>query len=188
MYFTHKLLKRMKFWKHTFIALSVFLGAATTVVYTSCEKDGCLELKCENGGACTDGFCRCPSEYEGATCAEKIVKKFVGTYYGETRCVEDTTEFPRVIDTVDVFLTDSVTLALVQHSHITDTFYGTAGRKDTDLGVTISDMTITDKYVGGSLFKVTAKLDEGKTRLTVYMQETDTASTIKTDCNFLGFK
>lgn len=179
----------MRFWKHTFVAALAFIGISSTVLYTSCEKDSCLELKCQNGGACTDGFCRCPSEYEGATCGERIVTKFIGTYYGETRCVQDTTEFPKVIDTVDIFLKDSVTLSLVQHSHIMDTFYGKAGRLDTDLGVTTNYITFPDDSSTNYVLQLSVQLDEGKKRITVYTQEIfDLANGKKNDCNFLGFK
>jgi hypothetical protein len=180
----------MKFWKHTFVAAVAFIGIGSTVLYTSCEKDSCLDLKCLNGGACTDGFCRCPSEYEGPVCGERIVDKFPGAYYGETRCVADTTEFPAIIDTIEVFLKDSVTLTLVQHSRISDTFYGKAGTKDTQIGVTESFITIPDdSFSTNYIRKVTVKLDEGKKRLTVYTQNINrTNPADKTDCNFLGFK
>jgi hypothetical protein len=179
----------MRFWKHTFVAVFAFFGIASTVLYTSCEQDSCLDLKCENGGACTDGFCRCPSDFEGPTCKERLVTKFLGTYYGENRCVMDTTEFPKFLDTVQVFLRDSVTLALVQRSHVMDTFYGKAGRMDTELGVTASVITIADDTIGNMVVKMTVQLDEGKRRLTVYRQEIpDFNMANKTDCNFLGFK
>lgn len=179
----------MKFWKHTLIAAATFLGVATTLVYTSCEKDSCLDLKCLNGGTCTDGYCRCPSGYEGPTCNERIVDKFLGTYVGDTKCVSDTTEFPAIIDTVRVFLKDSVTLRLVQSSHITDTFEGISEVEEVDLGVTSHVITIPMDSADNYRRKVTVELSEAKKRLTVYIQETtDVANGIKSDCQFIGFK
>ncbi len=32
------------------------------------EKDKCLSITCENGGACFDGACDCPPHYSGARC------------------------------------------------------------------------------------------------------------------------
>ena len=180
----------MKFWKHTFVAVAAFLAVGTTVLYTSCEKDGCLELKCLNGGACTDGFCRCPTGYEGPTCGERVVDKFLGRYIGDTRCVQDTTEFPHFIDTVDIYLRDSATLAIVQRSQVQDTFYGTTVTTDVDLGVAIRHIIVPDdSSTLNAVTKVTVELDEGKKRLTVYVQNTtDITNNVKTDCKFLGFK
>ncbi len=39
-----------------------------SVVYTSCRKDRCKRLNCQNGGTCNDGFCICPSGYTGTYC------------------------------------------------------------------------------------------------------------------------
>jgi hypothetical protein len=103
--------------------------------------------------------------------------------------VSDTTEFPAIIDSVRVFLKDSVTLTLVQSSHIGDTFYGVAEIKESDLGVTSHVITIPMDSSDNYRRKVNVELDEGKKRLTVYIQETtDFTNGIKTDCTFLGFK
>ncbi len=48
----------------TIITLLTF-GA---VVYTSCQKDRCKRLICQNGGTCRDGFCYCASGYTGRYC------------------------------------------------------------------------------------------------------------------------
>ncbi|MBX2906717.1 MAG: hypothetical protein KF744_11805 [Taibaiella sp.] len=38
------------------------------VIYTSCQKDRCKRLICQNGGTCQDGFCYCTSGYTGRYC------------------------------------------------------------------------------------------------------------------------
>ena len=48
----------------TLIALLGF-GAA---VYTSCNKDRCSNVTCQNGGTCNNGSCTCPTGYTGANC------------------------------------------------------------------------------------------------------------------------
>jgi hypothetical protein len=50
------------------------------------ENDPCKEITCNNGGtAKADGSncnCECVLGYEGATCATKVVAKYVGNYGG----------------------------------------------------------------------------------------------------------
>jgi len=46
----------------------VAITAFTAITYTSCNKDKCKDVTCQNGGACTDGTCSCPSGFEGANC------------------------------------------------------------------------------------------------------------------------
>lgn len=48
----------------TVIAIMIF----TAVTYTSCTKDKCKDVTCQNGGTCTDGVCSCPSGFEGTNC------------------------------------------------------------------------------------------------------------------------
>lgn len=175
----------MKFWKHTFVAVAAFLAISSTVLYTSCEKDGCLDLQCMNGGACTDGFCSCPTGFEGVTCDEFIAAKFLGSFYGETRCVQDTLEFPYIIDTVDIYLKDSATLTLVQHSHLSDTFFGTVIPVDKNIGAANRYLLIPDDSAQNYLKKVKVELHENN-RLTVYTQET--IDSVKTDCEFKGYR
>lgn len=90
----------MKFWKSILLSACSFLALATTVTYTSCEKDACTELTCRNGGACAEGFCRCKTGYEGAECEVKIANRFLGTYVGYNHCDNN----PALIDTVDIYL------------------------------------------------------------------------------------
>lgn len=73
------------------IAFSVLLtlGAFSAVTYTSCNKDECKDVVCNNGGTCneTDGSCTCPTGYEGTNCDNLTRDKFVGTWTGSDACV-----------------------------------------------------------------------------------------------------
>jgi hypothetical protein len=62
------------------IALSAFLtiSAFGAVVYTSCNKDECKDVVCQNGGTCSEGKCTCPTGYDGTNCETKSRDKFVG--------------------------------------------------------------------------------------------------------------
>lgn len=84
----------MKFWKHSLVAAAAFFCISSIVLYSSCTVDSCQTLLCRNGGTCADGFCRCPSGYEGTQCETLSAVKFYGRYYGITQCDGD----PVIID------------------------------------------------------------------------------------------
>ena len=71
-----KLLKR--------IALAAFLTAGTfcAVLYTSCSKDECKGVTCNNGGTCSGGLCTCTTGYEGASCDTAYRSTYTNTYKG----------------------------------------------------------------------------------------------------------
>jgi hypothetical protein len=44
-----------------------------TVIYTSCKKDPCKGVTCQNGGACNNGSCSCPTGYSGTYCQNSMI-------------------------------------------------------------------------------------------------------------------
>jgi hypothetical protein len=54
----------------SFLAAAFLVGAPTLI--TSCKKDPCKDVTCENGGTCDDGKCNCPAGYEGEKCEKKL--------------------------------------------------------------------------------------------------------------------
>ncbi|MES2702434.1 MAG: EB domain-containing protein [Bacteroidota bacterium] len=58
----------MKQTRYIFSTIIITLLTFGAVVYTSCKKDRCKELTCQNGSACDNGFCICPSGYSGKFC------------------------------------------------------------------------------------------------------------------------
>lgn len=70
----------MKSFKH--IALGAFLTLSTfgAVLYTSCSKDKCKDVVCQNGGTCKDGDCVCTTGYEGTNCETLSRTKFVKSW------------------------------------------------------------------------------------------------------------
>lgn len=79
----------MKNWKSFLIAVLGFFTLSGMVFFSSCEKDPCLELSCQNGGNCSDGYCQCPTGYEGTECDITFASKFVGIYPGIMQCGND---------------------------------------------------------------------------------------------------
>ncbi|MBS1586219.1 MAG: calcium-binding EGF-like domain-containing protein [Bacteroidetes bacterium] len=65
------------------LAASITLFAFTAVTYTSCKKDKCKDVTCQNGGTCSDGNCTCPTGYSGTLCETGSAAKFIGTWYGD---------------------------------------------------------------------------------------------------------
>ncbi len=66
------------------IALSAIMtiGAFSAITYTSCNKDECKDVVCQNGGTCVSGKCSCPYAYEGTNCETQVRTKYYNTYRG----------------------------------------------------------------------------------------------------------
>ena len=64
------------------IALSalVTVASATAIFSTSCSKDACKDVTCQNGGTCSDGTCVCPTGYEGTSCETMSRTKFTKSW------------------------------------------------------------------------------------------------------------
>ena len=162
----------MKFWKSIFLSAAAFVAVATTVTFTSCEKDSCTDLKCKNGGACSEGFCRCKTGYEGAECELKISDRFLGTYVGYNHCNGD----PALVDTVDVYFErEPNVLSLYRRANPGTVMTGTASGYE----ILIDDVTS-----GSNRRHVTVVLDTKE--ITVHV-ENYTGSTSLV-CNFIGSK
>ena len=73
----------MKSIKHIVLAAFVTLGVFSAVVYTSsCTKDACKGVTCNNGGTCSGGNCTCVTGYFGTSCDSVYRNDYVGTYKG----------------------------------------------------------------------------------------------------------
>lgn len=168
----------MKFWKTTLLAVFSFLAISATVLIASCEKDACTELKCKNGSACTEGFCRCQTGFEGSECEIKTVNRFIGTYIGYNHC-ED---YPPMLDTLDVYFyaNPNVVEFRLHNNNPGERVRGTVE------GYT---MTVPDEVSGTGLRKVNAVVDHNE--ITVYIernQNVEQQPGIKSVCTFQGTK
>ncbi len=117
----------MKFWKYSLMTVFAFLSIASTVLYSSCQRDSCLELRCRNGGTCADGFCRCMTGYEGPECEKRAVLRFVGFYDGITQYQG----VPSFADSGVVFVKEEPNMiGMMKFSNPADTIYGTIDGDD----------------------------------------------------------
>lgn len=87
----------MKSIKSTFITFLSLFGLTATLLFSSCAQDPCVDLLCENGGQCNDGYCECLEGYEGAECEIKTASRFVGHFKGSLRCDQFPIDFTDVI-------------------------------------------------------------------------------------------
>jgi hypothetical protein len=78
------------------IALSAFLtvSAFGAVLYTSCTKDECKDVVCQNGGTCSEGVCTCATGYEGTNCETASRTKFIKTWTASDKEATTTTTLP----------------------------------------------------------------------------------------------
>ena len=66
------------------VALSALMtvGTFAAIVYSSCTKDACKGVTCQNNGTCSGGACKCPSGVGGANCETVYRTLYAYTYKG----------------------------------------------------------------------------------------------------------
>lgn len=126
------------------ISLTALLSVALigSVTFTSCNRDECKDVVCQNGGVCNedDGSCTCATGYEGALCT---TKSFLGSWKGNDVCGSG--NYNDITIKVDPSSTDS--------SRVIVTNPGGFGSSVTATGTLSADartITITGANVGGN--------------------------------------
>lgn len=168
----------MKFWKLTLLTVCGFFAISATVFISSCEKDACTELKCKNGSACTEGFCRCQTGYEGAECEFKTANRFLGIYYGYNHC----DDLPAMLDTADVYLVANPNIVefRLRRNNNQDMFRGTAE------GYVLN---IKDTTFGTASRKASAVVDHNQITIMVERNfNVNEQPGAKSVCTFVGLK
>jgi hypothetical protein len=78
----------MKMMKNISLTALLSLAMFGTVTFSSCSRDECKDVVCQNGGTCdeTDGSCTCATGFEGDLCQTRVADKFVGTWTATETC------------------------------------------------------------------------------------------------------
>ena len=174
----------MKFWKTIFSTAVFFIAITGVIVYTSCEKDPCTNVSCLNGGSCKTGVCVCPSSFEGPTCNQRVIDRFLGYYAGYTGCNSGA----QVIDTIFIVQHNpkkNLEVRVIQKIHPLDTLYGTVSSNESTYSISFPDK-VAEKY--HKYYHITLQSDQS---LLMYTYERDArvpGDSVVTQCNFVGTK
>lgn len=162
----------MKRWKLSLLTLSLIFFVFGLVLFSACEKDPCTDLKCKNGSACTEGFCRCPTGYEGAECEIKTSSRFLGTFVGYNHC----NDFPALNDTLDVrqVAEPNIVSFSLRHNNPSEMFQGTV------VGYTIM---VADQTINNTLVRTQAVIDHDQINVII---DRGTGPGNHTTCTFIG--
>ncbi len=66
-------------------ALLTIVGFSS-LIYTACHKDKCVNMTCLNLGRCDNGICTCPAGFEGLRCDTLSRNKFIYRFNGGDSC------------------------------------------------------------------------------------------------------
>ncbi len=116
------------------IALSALMtvGTFSTVVYTSCTKDACKGVTCQNGGTCDGGTCVCPTGYEGSSCETASREKILKTW-----TASDTKVGGAALPTYTSPIVAGTGISDVKIGHFSDSYF------THDVNATLSGNTLT---------------------------------------------
>ena len=91
----------MKSIKHIVLTAFLTLGVFGVVLYTSCTKDPCKNVVCQNGGTCSGGNCTCVPGYEGTSCETLSQTKFTSkTWTASDKNVSTSAPIPTYVATI----------------------------------------------------------------------------------------
>jgi hypothetical protein len=166
----------MKNWKSLLVTVFGFFGIAGMLLLNSCTQDPCTELVCQNGGTCSDGYCQCPTGFEGAECDIEAANRFVGKYAGSLRC----NNFPIQADTITIDYVskpNQVRLRIGAGNTALLGFTGTAQTPETHFQTYVGDGVTVHAYV---------TVDGGL--LAVYLETINTKVNTRQICRFSGIR
>ena len=155
--------------KHVALAAFLTLSAFCAVLYTSCSKDKCKDVTCQNGGTCSDGNCTCVTGWGGSRCDTAYRSLYTNTYVGsgtDNGTPANTyTNWRMVFSTTG---TDATKMQLVLQDNTT-------------AAVVALPITLTVTATTGSTFTVTSTSANGYTYTGTGTVSASTASLIMTE-------
>lgn len=117
------------------VALSALLtlGSFSAILYTSCTKDACKGVTCQNGGVCDGGTCTCPTGYEGTNCETASRDKILKTWTASDVQVSPSVTIP----TYNAPIVAGTSISDVKIGHFSDSYF------TNDVRATLNGNTIT---------------------------------------------
>lgn len=164
----------MKLFKYALVAALGFFGTASIVYFSSCEADPCNDLNCKNGGSCADGYCQCPTGYEGSECEIMAADRFVGKYAGLTRCGI----YPAVPDTVTIVKISDPDKVNVKGG------FGRTSLLSFDATARTPALLFSDYNDGSARVHPSATIDNKE--LTIYVETLNLETHSREVCTFIG--
>ena len=181
----------MKFWKPVLLTTLLFSAFATVIIATSCEKNPCNNVSCDNGGSCNNGVCRCPTGYENTQCQTKSVTRYLGTYAGYTTCNNSA----QVIDSAYIYADTSNASMLnyvwvVYKSISPKVLHGYVRNNESTYTIVVPNVTATN-YL--KIYTISLESYGNKTNNKLSIQTYEKSNvvpndTVVTTCSFIGFK
>jgi len=149
----------MKSIRNIAFAAIMTIGAFSAVTYTSCNKDECKDVVCQNGGTCNDGNCACATGYEGTTCGEEVRAKVLKTWTAKDTDVSDNSSLP----TYSAIISKGTGVTDVLISKLSDSYF----TKDVKGTITGTTVTIPSQTPDNDNYKVEGTLSYNSTDKTI---------------------
>ncbi len=160
--------------------LSVFCFVFVLIV--SCEKNPCDNQSCQHGGSCGNGICTCPLGYDGPSCENRTVNRFLGVYANSTYCDGGAP----VIDTAWV-IADTASgpnnVKFVMYTNIKDTLSGVCGLNQSVWAITIPSEYRTNYFKN---YTVTLQSTNKLSVFTYSDDKTNPLGEVTHNCYFIG--
>ncbi|GAA4456067.1 calcium-binding EGF-like domain-containing protein [Rurimicrobium arvi] len=128
------------------------LGAASifsTISLTSCKRDKCKTISCQNGSKCieSEGSCECAPGYEGSMCEVVTRDKFTGTWnVQEQGTISPTTQY---VASIKNSALPGANNADVQVFNLNNSTFGLVNAVVKGDTITIPEQNIDNKKVQG---------------------------------------
>lgn len=61
----------------------ITIALTITTLFGACKKKPCKDVSCPINSTCIEGDCECDLFYEGTTCTDSTLLKYLGTYRGK---------------------------------------------------------------------------------------------------------
>ena len=165
----------MKLIKQIAFGAMLTISAFCAVIYSSsCNKDKCKDVTCQNGGTCSGGTCTCLVGYEGTNCETKSRDKFIKTWTASD--LQSGTSAPLAYSATIVAGTGTDVTQVIIGNSFSDNFYVIGPITATVLDSTI---TITSLHPDANKYSVTGTgyISGGKISWTYTIKNDSTSAT-----------